>query len=363
MSATTARNTDVKNELSASRVDWKRLRRFALHCGVLACGIGGTAFYMNSGFSGLMLRADGHVTRERVAVAPAFEGRVAEVFVRPGDHVEKGQKIAVVKSVAVGRTLADLEAERARLMSKMAQLSARQKVILGTLPLAKSNAERTATYLDDLGRAQANGLAVRKSLQEMTAASLSAAEHEAGLRAEQDSLSAELDANRAALERVTSAYSELSATYADGALYASVSGDIGATVAPVGQALSTGNSTVADIFTGNDFVLAYVPDSYLMDVSEGQPVAVKTRNEGINGRIDQVLTLAQNLALDLQRPSRALERGRLVRVALPASNELPIDQRVRVTSCFLSDCRLGLMQAALQQTRAAVGSLYEAATS
>jgi len=52
-----------------------------------------------------------------------------------------------------------------------------------------------------------------------------------------------------------------------------------------------------------------------------------------------------------------------VRVALPASNELPIDQRVRVTSCFLSDCRLGLMQAALQQTRAAVGSLYEAATS
>ena len=94
--------------------------------------------------AGLLLRADGHVARERVAVASAFEGRVAEVFVRPGDHVEQGQKIAVVKSVAISRTLAELEAERARLTSKIAQLEARRQVILGTLPLAKSSAERAA---------------------------------------------------------------------------------------------------------------------------------------------------------------------------------------------------------------------------
>jgi multidrug efflux pump subunit AcrA (membrane-fusion protein) len=238
MSVIALRNTDQEaavTELSASRVDWKRLRRFALYCGLLTVGVSGTAFYMSSGFAGLLLRAEGHVARERVAVASAFEGRVAEVFVRPGDHVEQGQRIAVVKSVATGRSLADLEAERARLMSKIAQLEARQKVILGTLPLAKSNAERAATFLQDLDRAQASGLAVRKSLQEMTSASLSAAEHASGLAAEQDSLSVELDAHRAALERVVAAYDELSATYADGMLYASVSGDVGATVASVSK--------------------------------------------------------------------------------------------------------------------------------
>ena len=296
---------------------------------------------MSNGFAGFPLRAEGHVARERVAVASAFEGRVAEVFVRPGDHVEQGQRIAVVKSVATSRTLADLEAERARLMSKIAQLEARQQVILGTLPLAKSNANRAASFLEDLDRAQATGLAVRKSLQEMTSASLAAAEHAAGLESEQGSLSVELDANRAALEQVTSAYNELSATYADGTLYASASGDIGATVAPIGQAVSTANGTVADIFTGKSFVLAYLPDSYLFEISAGQSVAVKARNEVLNGRIERILPLAQNLPNDLQRPNRMLERGRLVRIALPASNEFPIDQRVRVTSCLLSDCASG----------------------
>jgi multidrug resistance efflux pump len=105
MSVITISDTDqgaAGSELSASRVDWRRLRRLALHAGLVAFSIAGTAFYMNSGFSGLLLRADGHVTREQVAVAPAFKGRVAEMLVRPGDHVEKGQKIAVVKSVNVG---------------------------------------------------------------------------------------------------------------------------------------------------------------------------------------------------------------------------------------------------------------------
>jgi len=121
----TAQAIKAAEELSASRVNWKRLRRLALNCGLLACAVSGTVFYMNGGVSGVLLRADGLVLRERVTVAPAFEGRVAQVFVRPGDHVEKGQRIAVVKSVAISRTLADLAAEKARIMSKIAELEAR----------------------------------------------------------------------------------------------------------------------------------------------------------------------------------------------------------------------------------------------
>jgi multidrug resistance efflux pump len=360
MSVITIRDNDrqtADKELGASRVDWRRLRRLALHVGLVAFAVAGTAFYMNSGFSGLLLRADGHVTRERLAVAPAFEGRVAEMLVRPGDHVTKGQKIAVVKSVAVGRSLADLEAEKARLTSKIAELVTRQRVIFETLPLAVSSAERAAAYLRDLDHAEASGLAVRRSLQEMTAASLAAAEHVASLRAQQDSLSAELDANRTAFERATSAYNELSATYADGALYASVSGEVGANVAAVGQALAMGSGAVADIFAGRSFVLAYLPDSYLFDISEGQPVAIKTRTETVDGRIDRILPLAQNLPNDLQLPNRQLERGRLVRIALPTGSALPIDQRVRVAGCFLNRCDESLLHSILADTSSAVGRL------
>ena len=70
----TAQAIMAAEELSASRVNWKRLRRLALNCGLLACAVSGTVFYMNGGVSGVLLRADGLVLRERVTVAPAFEG-------------------------------------------------------------------------------------------------------------------------------------------------------------------------------------------------------------------------------------------------------------------------------------------------
>jgi multidrug resistance efflux pump len=349
-------------ELRASRVSWKRIQRLALYGGLLVCAIGGTVFYLQGGLSGVLLRADGYVMRERVAVAPAFEGRVAQVLVRPGDHVEKGQKIAIVKSVAIGRTLADLAAEKARLMGKIGELQARRQVIADTLPLAKSSATQTAAFLNDLDQARASGLTLNKSVQEMTSASLLAREHAAGLQAEQGSLSVELDADRAALAQAGTAYDELMSTYEDGALYAPVSGDIGGSVAAVGQAVSTGTGGIADIFTGKRFVLAYVPDAYVFEVSEGQNVGVRTQNAVLNGRIDRVLPLAQTLPNDLQAPNRMLERGRLVRIDLLDSNELPVDQRVQITTCFATDCRVGPIEFALDQTRSALGRLFGAAT-
>jgi multidrug resistance efflux pump len=354
---------EVAEELRASRLNWKRLRRLTIHCGLLVCAVSATVFYMNGGVSGIVLRADGLVLRERVAVAPAFEGRITQVFVRPGDHVEEGQRIAVVKSVSINRTLADLAVEKARLMSKIAELEARRQIIIDTLALAKSSADETASYLNDLNKARAAGLAINKSVQQMTSASLSASEHVASLLAEQRSLSAELDADRTALTQAASAYDELSATYADGVLYASASGDIGASVAPLGQALSTGSGGVADIFTGESFVLAYLPDAYLFEVSEGQTVGVRTRNEVLNGRIDRILPLAESLPSDLQAPNRMLERGRLVRIALIDPNQLPVDQRVQVTTCFLADCHVGVLQASLKQTQTALARLFEVAMS
>src|SRR5215467_2005653 len=192
----TAQATNTAEQLSASHVNWTRLRRLTLNCGLLACAVSGTVFYMNGGVSGVLLRADGLVSRERVAVAPAFEGRVAQVFVRPGDHVEKGQRIAVVKSVAISRTLADLAAEKARLMGRVAELEARRQVNATTLCLAKASAAETANYLNDLNKARTAGLAINKSVQEMTSASLSASERLASMQAKQRSLSAELAADR-----------------------------------------------------------------------------------------------------------------------------------------------------------------------
>lgn len=348
---------------SASRVSWTRLRRLALKCGLLASTVSGTVFFMNGGVPAILLRADGLVVREEVAVAPAFDGRVSQVFVRPGDHVEKGQKIAIVKSVTISRTLADLATEKARLISRIAELEARRQVIIDTLPLAKSSADETASYLNSLDKARADGLAINKSVQQMTSASLSATEHVATLQAEQRSLSAELDADRTALGQAASAYDELNAAYADGALYASADGDVGASVVPVGQALSTGSRSVASIFTGDTFVLAYVPDAYLFQISTGQMVGVRVGKAILNGRIDRILPFAEALPNDLQVPNRVQERGRLVRIALLDPNQLPVDQRVQVTTCLMTDCHVGVFQAGIEQAQTALRRLLKAAMS
>jgi len=347
--------------LVANNVSWKRLRGLALKCGLFACAVGGTVFFTNGGVSAIYLRADGLVVRERLAVAPAFEGRVTQVFVRPGDHVEKGQKIAVVKSVAISRTLADLATEKARLVSRIAELEARRQVINDTLSIAKSSADETASYLDNLKKARADGLAINKSIQEMTSASLSAIERVARLQAEQRSLSTELDANRMALGQAELAYDDLNTAYADGVLYASASGDVGASVMPVGQALSTGSGSIANIFTGDAFVLAYVPDAYRLDVSAGQFVGISVGNAVLNGRIDRILPFAEPLPSDLQVPNRVQERGRLVRIALLDPNQLPVDQRVQVTACLLTDCRVGALETVLKQTQTVLARLLKVA--
>jgi multidrug efflux pump subunit AcrA (membrane-fusion protein) len=111
----------MSNQLQASQVKWKRLRKLVLTA-LFIGGTGGFVIYALGGGS-LMLDADGLVTRQTVAVAsPWLDARIREISVRPGDWVEAGQKIAVVDSAAMSRSLADLAAEQARVTGRVAQL-------------------------------------------------------------------------------------------------------------------------------------------------------------------------------------------------------------------------------------------------
>ena len=92
----------MSNQLQASQVKWKRLRKLVLTT-MLVGSAGALSIYALGGGS-LMLDADGMVTRRTVAVAsPWPDARIREIDVRPGDWVEAGQRIAVVDSAAMSR--------------------------------------------------------------------------------------------------------------------------------------------------------------------------------------------------------------------------------------------------------------------
>jgi len=104
----------MSKDLQTSKLAWPKLRRLLLTAATLG-GVAATAWYAVSGDS-VMLSADAIVTRQRVAVAaPWQDARVREIHVRPGDRVEAGQKIAIVESATISRSLAELAAEKARI--------------------------------------------------------------------------------------------------------------------------------------------------------------------------------------------------------------------------------------------------------
>jgi multidrug resistance efflux pump len=333
----------MSNQLQASQVKWKRLRKLVLTA-LFIGGAGGFAVYALAGAS-LMLDADGLVTRQTVAVAsPWGDARIREISVRPGDWVEAGQKIAIVDSAAMSRSLADLAAEQARVIGRVAQLEGRREVVKALLPVAKMAAEHTNEFMNTLEKANSNGLALTRSLQQMSTAQVQAMDKLLSLDAEKTSLETEITANQGALQQVSGAFADLQRTYGSGVLTAPASGYIGSHVAMVGEVLSAGTTPVANIYSGTSYVLAYIPENYLFDVDQGQKVSIKGRGRTATGFIERVLPVTDALPPEFQLPNRVRGRGQLVRVELSQPKDFALDEKVRLTSCYMDKCGLGVSE-------------------
>lgn len=329
------------DHLQASHVKWKRLRRFVLTTALLV-GFGALSTYALTGGS-MVLDADGMVTRRSVDVAsPWPDARVREIDVRPGDWVKAGQKIAVVESATMSRSLAELAAEQARVQSRLAQLKARKTVVTALLPLARVSAKESESFLSTLKGAETRGMTVSKSLQQMSAANVEAMDKMLTLEAEETSLETEIKANHEALEQLSGAWADLQQTYSGGVLTAPASGFVGSHVAMVGEVLPNGAASVANIYTGPSYVLAYIPENYLFDIEEGQLVSVKGRGAAVTGHIERVLPVTEALPPEFQLPNRVRGRGQVVRVSLSGDSNFAIDEKINLNGCYLEKCRLGM---------------------
>jgi multidrug resistance efflux pump len=326
--------------LNVSQVRWSRLRNLVLI--FIGLAVTGTILvYLISG-GVVLLKASGMVTRERIAVgAPYLETRVSQVFVRPGDRVEAGQKIAVVESTSISRTLAELAVEKARLSTRIAAIEARQAAIDVLLPAAEANARQTQDYLDKVSGASRSGLVVDKFLTDTSSAAFAAAEKHQTLKAEQVSLAAELATNQTALKEVSGTYQSLQSAYAGGVLYAPVGGYVGSKVMSAGAVLGAGNSDVATIYTGPSFILAYLPESYLLDLSVGQRVHVRSYTQSIVGVVEDLLPVTDAMPPEFQIPGDVRQRGQVFKIAIPEGVSLPLDQKVKISTCYFNMCDPG----------------------
>jgi multidrug resistance efflux pump len=326
--------------LNVSQVRWSRLRNLVLIA--ISLAVTGTILvYLISG-GVVLLKASGMVTREHIAIgAPFQETRVRQVFVRPGDRVEAGQKIALVESTSVSRTLAELAVEKARLNTRIGAIETRQAAIGTLLPAAEANATQAQAYLDKISGASRNGLVVDKLLTDMTSAAFAAAEKHQSLKAERVSLAGELATYQNALKEVSDTYESLQRAYAGGALYAPVAGYVGSKVMSAGAVLGSGGSDIATIYTGPSFILAYLPDSYLFDLKAGQRVYVRSYAQSIVGVVEDLLPVTDAMPPEFQIPGDVRQRGQVFKISIPEGISLPLDQKVKISTCYFNMCDSG----------------------
>ncbi|HWK98140.1 MAG TPA: multidrug transporter [Pseudolabrys sp.] len=323
--------------LKVSRLRRRKLRKVLLTGFVLI--VGGLIVADIIGGSTLLFSAEGIVTRERVAISAPYENtRIRELFVRPGDRVEAGQKIAAVESGAVSRSVADLSVEKARLRSRLAEIEAREAAVDELLPTAEAAVKQFKSYLDRVSGASAGGFVNDKTVTDIVSAHFTAAEKLASLQAEKKSLVKEREPYVAALADVSASYDSLQKSYGSGTLTTPVAGYVGTRIGAVGEVLSASAATVADIYAGESYVLAYVQDGYTLGVEPGQRVKVELRSRSTMGTVTQLLPVTAAMPPEFQMPARPRLRGQLMRVSIPDAADFPIGEQVKLSVCYFDTC-------------------------
>jgi multidrug efflux pump subunit AcrA (membrane-fusion protein) len=323
-------NPIPRGRFDVRRLSWRRATGFV----IVAGSLGGTLTYV--GDNTLVMNADGLVLSERIVAAVPYEARIKRLYVRSGDYVHAGDKLAVLESASMSRNLAGLAVERARLTTTIAQLEARRAVVDALFPIAKANGVRLQALVAELERYRERGMTSSVHLQQMTAEAYTAGEKLASLQAEKMSSEEQLHQSRAALVDTNSAYQDLKSMYASGELFAPVSGVVGATIIDSGEVITPGKK-VLEIYTGEPFVMAYLPDGSVR-VREGEHVQVHSASRRTHATVEKILPLAEALPPEFQKPVHARDRGQLLRVTLTDRDAFVTDQKVRVTGCYVADC-------------------------
>jgi multidrug resistance efflux pump len=252
--------------------------------------------------------------------------------------VEAGQRIAIVESASMLRTLSELSVEKAKLNTRMAEIEARLAATQKLIPEAEANSQQIKLYLDKLREAHSKGTVVDKTLTDMMNASLQASERLSSLKAERQSLEAEAASYREAAANVSELYRSLSKTYADGVLTTPASGYIGSKVMTSGSVVAANGGSIATVYTGAPYILAYLPDSYLLNIDVGEGVKVRSYAKSVVGTVQDILPVTDAVPPEFQVPTAVRERGRLVKIAIPEAGRFSLDQKVKVSACVVSSC-------------------------
>lgn len=281
----------------------------------------------------VFLRAEGILLTDRDVVAAAYPGQVVSVEVTEGQTVEQGDVLLRMESAQMVRDIAELTLRAAEMSERKAQLQVKLGVVKSLLPLAQRHVTESDAALTAFDKLDDKGLVSTARVNEAVEDKFDAAQRLAELKSESEVLNTQLPAVMDSYERAMGALEGLKTLYDGGVIRAVRGGTVGPKVPTQGQVVNFGEDLLT-VYGSETYVLAYLSNDYLFEVSPGETVRVSSGAEAVQGRIDEVLGVADTLPPEFQNLFKPRDRGRLVRIALEG-DEFAVAQKVNVTGCWL----------------------------
>jgi multidrug resistance efflux pump len=306
----------LTNEVRRRGNKWDRLIYFGLvglFLGWVVDLMAGDYFY---------LHADGLVLRDRLVLATQFTSQVGDLSVIEGGPVKRGQVVARLKSEEVEQTLARLSAEITNAMTRRSTLSVRQDVIAAT----RDSAEQTyqAAHATNIQTRQLINarLISNKRVSELMESEFRTSQTLAELQAEEVGIERDLPQLEGAIVEATAARERLKESYNDGKIIAPADGIVGSLPVRPGSVARTGEPLM-ELYTGETYVLSYVPEGALYDLSIGTPVNITVGFQTYSGHVKQILPVSSQLPQHFQDAIRPPARAQVMYVAFEPGQPLP----------------------------------------
>ena len=282
----------------------------------------------------VLLRADGIVLRDENVVATTYIARVETVFTQQGATVKQGSPLLKLQSLEILEHLADLSIKRADLVAKVTDLKARSETAGQLLPLAERHEQEAARVIKQFDGVTDSGFITSVRWEQALRANYDALSDRVRLSAESRALNEEMKAMETALADANSALADLKTVYADGQVLAPASGSVGVAVPHVGNVYRPGDPLLS-VFSGDPYVVIYLPRRYLFPIRIGMQVRVTDGQRTEAGVISEILPVTATLPKEFQNTFQPSDRNQLAKVTLASESHFPLEQKVTVSRPYL----------------------------
>jgi multidrug resistance efflux pump len=286
----------------------------------------------------VLMDADGLVLSDAHVVETPYVALVESIDVKEGQAVEAGTILLKLQSTELLERLADLSTKRAELMAKSTDFKVRAESVTQLLPLAERRAAEAVNTIKQFDNLAAARLVTSARYQEALRVNYEASKDRVNLLTQRQVLQEELSSLDKALGDADGALAKLRDLYADGVVRAPVAGSIGASVPSIGNVYQSGEP-ILSVYSGEPYVLAYLPRRYLFPIRVGMAVSVSDGRDSASGVVTDILPVTDTLPKEFQNTFKPSDRNQLAKITLEGPSPFPLNQKVEVSRSFYSQLR------------------------